>query len=128
VANDVVLDASAVLALLQEERGHDLVTARLSGAAISAVNLSEVVAKLSDAGVPETEIRRALNPLGLDVRPFDNASAYQCGLLRSQTRSLGLSLGDRACLALGVTLGRPVITTERAWARLALDVEVILAR
>jgi PIN domain nuclease of toxin-antitoxin system len=100
----------------------------LAGAAISAVNLSEVVAKLAEAGVPESEIRRAINPLGLDVRPFDDEAAYAAGLLRPRTRSLGLSLGDRACLALGIALSRPVVTTERAWKRLTIGADVVLAR
>jgi PIN domain nuclease of toxin-antitoxin system len=126
--SEVVLDASAVLALLQQESGSDIVTARISGAAISAVNVSEVVAKLADAGMPEGEIRRAIGPLGLEVRPFDDEAAYAAGVLRPQTRSLGLSLGDRACIALGIALARPVVTTERAWKKLTLDVEVIVAR
>lgn len=125
---ETVLDASAVLALLQGEPGSDAIAARLDGAAISAVNLSEVVAKLADAGMPAPEIRRALDPMGLDVRPFDAAAAYASGTLRPGTRSLGLSLGDRACLALGIAMKRPVVTTERGWKHLKIDVEVVLAR
>jgi PIN domain nuclease of toxin-antitoxin system len=66
-----------------------------------------VVAKLADAGMPGVDIRRALDPLGLDVRQFDAASAYASGLLRPETRSAGLSLGDRACLALARRLDAP---------------------
>jgi len=125
---EVVLDASAVIALLQQEPGSDVVRMRLEGAAISAVNLSEVVAKLAEAGMPDREIHLALAPLGFDVRSFDGEAAYRAGLLRPATRSLGLSLGDRACLALGLALSRPVVTTERAWKRLAIGVTVVLAR
>ena len=125
---DAVLDASAVLALLQGEPGSGLVSARLPGATVSAVNFSEVVAKLADAGMPEAEIRRALNPLGLEVRAFDQQDAIAAGLLRPLTRTFGLSLGDRACLALGAALSRPVITTERAWKKLKIGVDVVLAR
>lgn len=125
---DAVLDASAVLALLQDEPGSDLVAARLPGATISAVNLSEVVAKLADAGMPESEIRRALGPLGLEVRAFDEQDAIAAGLLRPSTKALDLSLGDRACLALGVVLSRPVVTTERAWTKLKIGADVVLAR
>jgi PIN domain nuclease of toxin-antitoxin system len=125
---DAVLDASAVLALLQRESGSEVVGARLAGAAISAVNLSEVVAKLADAGMPEPEIRLAIDPLALEVRPFDDQAAYAAGLLRPRTRSHGLSLGDRACLALGVALSRPVVTTERTWKRLKIGADVVLAR
>lgn len=123
-----VLDASALLALLQDEPGSGAVAARLDGAAISAVNLSEVVAKLADAGMPGADIRRALDPLGLDVCQFDAASAYASGLLRPETRSAGLSLGDRACLALGKALGCPVVTTERSWKRVDVGVDVVLVR
>jgi PIN domain nuclease of toxin-antitoxin system len=125
---EAVLDASAVLALLQQEAGSEVVALRLSGAAMSAVNLSEVVAKLADAGMPDSEIRQAIQPLGLDVRSFDEEAAYAAGLLRPRTRSLGLSLGDRACLALGLGLSRPVVTTERSWKRLTIGVDVVLAR
>lgn len=125
---DAVLDASAVLALLQREAGSDAVVARLAGAAISSVNLSEVVAKLADAGMPESAIRSAINPLALDVRPFDDHAAYAAGLLRPRTRSMGLSLGDRACLALGIALSRPIVTTERTWKSLKIGAEVVLAR
>jgi len=72
----VVLDATAVLALLQEEPGAERVVAALPDAAISAVNLSEVVGKLADSGMPELAIRAALGALGLDVHPFDEDQAW----------------------------------------------------
>ena len=92
---EVVLDASALLALLNDEPGAELVAKSLPQAAISAVNLSEVVAKLADAGMPDEAIRDALRGLPLDVVPFDVEQAYDAGLLRSITRDVGLSLGDR---------------------------------
>ncbi len=123
-----VLDASALLVLLGEEPGSDEVAGAIPGAAISAVNLSEAVAKLAEAGMPAPAIRSALDGLGLDVRPFDTAQAYVAGLLRPATRALGLSLGDRACLALGRELGWPVLTADREWARLKLPVKVQVIR
>jgi len=93
---------------------------------VSAVNLSEVVAKLADHGVPLGEIRQALT-LGLEVVPFTEELAYAAGELRPLTRDRGLSLGDRACLALAKTLKRPVLTADRGWASLDLGVEVRLA-
>ncbi|BDG60494.1 type II toxin-antitoxin system VapC family toxin [Caldinitratiruptor microaerophilus] len=124
-----VLDASALLALLNNEPGAEQVMAALlEGAVISAVNLSEVTAKLADVGMPEAEIRQVLGPLPMDVVPFDAESAYQTGLLRVHTREAGLSLGDRACLALAKQLGRPALTAERAWGQLKSDVEVRLIR
>lgn len=123
-----VLDASAILALLQNEPGSETILEHLPRAAVSAVNLSEVVAKLSEAGVPEAAIRAALGPLDLDVRPFDEEAAYVCGLLRWKTRKSGLSLGDRACLALGLALARPVVTTEKAWSHFDVGVKVVTVR
>jgi ribonuclease VapC len=118
-----VLDASALLAFLQHEPGHERVTEALSSAsAISAVNLSEVVAKLRDTHAPEATIRQALNGLlarGLEVVPFDEALAFAAGFLRPVTREFGLSLGDRACLALGLGRAQPVLTADRRWADVA---------
>lgn len=127
--SNVILDASALLALLNQEPGSDVVAAAMrDGAAIGTVNLSEVVAKLAEAGMPETDIRTALNPLPLEVMPFDSELAFVAGSLRPLTRAAGLSLGDRACLALGQRLRVPVLTTDAAWQNLALGVDVSLAR
>lgn len=92
-------------------------------AALSAVNLSEVVAKLADLGVNERELRAGLD-LGMTVVPFGAAMAYEAGFLLPKTRSLGLSPGDRACLALAARLGLPALTADRAWGRLHLGVEI----
>ncbi len=124
-----VLDSSALLALLLDEPGAMHVAAVLaSGAAISAVNLSEVVAKLAERGMPEQAIREALDPLDLDVAPADTSLAYAAGVLRPTTRHLGLSLGDRFCLALGARLSLPIVTAERAWSAVAVDVTVQMIR
>jgi PIN domain nuclease of toxin-antitoxin system len=126
--NDVVLDASALLAVLRAEPGSDQVEPRLEGARIGAVNLSEVVAKLVDDGVPETEIRRAIGRLELDVHVFDAQHAYSAGVLREATRAFGLSLGDRACLALAQSLGAPALTADQSWSRLDLGIAIELIR
>ena len=128
--SDRVLDASAVLAMLHRERGADLVAQAVSdGASISAVNLSEVIAKLADRSMPANEIREALVPLGLDVASFDADEAFAAGLLRPSTRARGLSFGDRACLALGLRTGLPVLTADRHWADLKIDgIEIELIR
>ena len=125
---DAVLDASAILALLRAEPGGERVKAVLPRSAISAVNVSEVVAKLSDRGMPESAIRDALGGLGLDVVPFDRSQAYEAGLLRFATRRAGLSLGDRSCLALAIRLGVPAVTADRTWKTLAKGVKVELIR
>ena len=124
-----VLDASALLALLNREPGSEQVADVIAeGAVISAVNLSEVVAKLSEAGMPEEVIREVLDLLGLQVIAFDTEQAYQSGLLRPQTRSDGLSFGDRACLALAKRLDLPALTTDRAWESVKMAVTVLVVR
>ena len=121
-----VLDASALLALLNEEPGADDVIDVLPDAVVSAVNLAEVASKLADAGMPADAVRDALGGLGVEVAPFDSADALDTGLLRPRTRTGGLSLGDRACLALAGRLGAPAMTTDRVWKRLRVGVKVCL--
>ncbi len=124
----VVLDASALLALLNGEPGQEVVADNLPGALISAVNLSEVVAKLVEAGMPDDVVRSALGGLGIEIRAFDSEAAYLTGILRTQTRKLGLSLGDRACVALGLQFSSPVLTADRNWKALEVGVEVRILR
>ena len=125
---EAVIDASALLALLNAEPGADTVAQALPGAVISAVNLSEVVAKLSQAGLPENAVRQALQPLGLSVEPFEEEQAYQAGLLHTATRRLGLSLGDRACLGLAQQLGVPGLTADKTWAEISSVASVTVIR
>ncbi len=127
--SSAVLDASALLALLNQEEGSELVAELVAaGAVISAVNLSEVVSKLSLVGMPESLIRESLDPLGLEVFQFDVELAYRAAALLGLTRAAGLSLGDRACLALAGQVRLPAVTADRAWGRLELDVEVRVIR
>jgi PIN domain nuclease of toxin-antitoxin system len=123
-----VLDATAVLALLNDEPGAGKVASLLPQAVISAGNVAEVVGKLAEAGMPEETIKTVLGELGLTVIPFDEDLAFRTGLLRPATSDYGLSLGDRACLALGRHLHRPVFTADRMWKTLKLDVEVQMIR
>ncbi len=123
-----VLDASALLCLLLEERGAEKVLAALPGCVIGAVNLSEVVAKLSDRGGAPAAIDAALSALDLEVAPFDAEQARLAGLLRLQTRGLGLSLGDRACLALACLRKTVALTCDANWAKLEIGCAVELAR
>jgi PIN domain nuclease of toxin-antitoxin system len=125
---DVVLDASAVLALLGQEPGAEVVERRLRGAVISAVNLAEVVAVLVRRGMPVARVREIIEPFDLDVQPFDSEDAYHGGEISGSTKAAGLSLGDRACLAAAKRLGRPVLTAERSWAGLKVGVKIELVR
>ena len=129
----VVLDASAVLALLHDEAGADRVERALAaGAAISALNWAEVLAKLIvEGGDPHAVVAMALpgepgSPL--DLVPFDEQQARDSAQLVRQTRGLGLSLADRAALALASSRRLPVLTTDRAWKSLRLPIKIEVIR
>ena len=123
--SEVVLDASALLAAIHGERGADRVGAALQLASICSVNLAEVVTKLVDAGMALDHARSLLSKLSLTVVPFDEDLAYASAELRATTKSLGLSLGDRACLALGRRLQARVFTADAAWAGIK-DVDITI--
>jgi PIN domain nuclease of toxin-antitoxin system len=126
--SSAVFDASALLALLNGEPGASRVQARLPQAVIGAVNLSEVLAKLIDAGMPENAAAASVAALGLRIIDFDESLARSAAALRPATRKLGLSFGDRACLAVAHRLGCPALTADRAWNRLQLGVQVVVIR
>ena len=126
--NNVVADASAVIALLMGEPFERADPSILSEASLSAVNLAEIMTRLSDFGVPEETAKASIAELNFRVVPFDAAQAHTAARLRASTRRAGLSLGDRACLALGRSLGFPAITADRVWANLDLGIEIILIR
>lgn len=123
-----VLDASALLALLNREPGSDRVMAALPDAVMLSINFSEVVAKLTKEGREASEIRFYLDSLGLKIVDFNQSLAYRTGFLLPLTKTIGLSLGDRACLALAESLGIPALTSDRAWATLNLGIQVELIR
>jgi len=116
---DTVLDASAVLALMLGERGAVEVAAVLPGALLGMVNLAEVVTKLSERGMPAEIAVNAVRNLGVRLMPFTEQQAQLVGDLRQVTRTAGLSLGDRACLALGQVTGGLILTAESVWPRIA---------
>lgn len=124
----VVLDASALLAYLQDEPGQEKVESVLVDAAMSSVNWAEVVQKSVAAGINVEGMQQDVSALGLAILPFTADDADYTGRLWQQTRQHGLSLGDRACLALGQFLQVPVLTTDRVWAKLDLPVTVHLLR
>ncbi len=123
-----VLDASAFLAVVQEESYDQSLLKALEGAVISAVNIAEVHAKLSEIrfGYPST-FTHLMRLIGR-VEPFTEAQARISGTLRPSTRALGLSLGDRACLALALDLGAEVYTMDRSWAKLEIGCAIHLMR
>jgi ribonuclease VapC len=123
-----VLDASAVLALLNQEPGGELVQEALPEAVISTVNLSETVTRLAAKGMPESEIREVISLLGLESISFDEESAIQSGLLYPETHQAGLSSGDRACLVLARKFSAIALTADHAWEGLDIGVEVSCIR
>jgi len=126
--SEAVLDASAVLALINEEPGAEVVDALLDDAVISAVNLSEVIAVLVDAGFELDRASGRIGALGLGVIAFDEPQAVRAGALRTATSRAGLSFGDRACLGLAEALAVPAVTADRRWATLGLAPDIQLIR
>lgn len=123
---DVVLDASAVLAALQNEPGADEVWAHLPGAGLSAVNAAEVVAKLVDGGATPEDANEVLQRLGAEILAFEADDVVPSARVRHASRRL--SLGDRACLALAARLAVPAVTADREWGELSVGVNVRLIR
>jgi len=121
-----VLDASAVLALLFQESGAEIVRTHLSVGAIGAVSLAEVLAKLSDHGLPWPDAVEAMAILGLEVIALSETQAQLSAKMRPMTRAAGLSLGDRACFALAAELGATAVTADRNWAQIAEATGVIV--
>jgi PIN domain nuclease of toxin-antitoxin system len=125
---DCVVDASAILALVKGEPGAGIVRARISRSVVSTVNVAEVGTKLVDWGMTGAGLRHVILNLGFEVRPFDFDQALAAAALRTATRSHGLSLGDRACLALAQSTGLPVLTADRAWRGVGLEVAIEVIR
>ena len=121
---ECVLDASALLALLNGESGAEIVSKKIPHAKISAVNLSETVGKLMETGMPESDVYEAIESLGMETIVFDEPLAYETGKLRIKTKKLGLSLGDRACLATAKKKSLPAITADRNWLKLKTTVRI----
>lgn len=120
----VVLDASALLAVFNDEPGGDRVIEVLDAAVINAVNLAEVAGGLVARGKSESQARAAIRALGCTVMEADHEMALDAGFLQKLTKTSGLSLGDRFCLAQGRRLSAPVVTADREWAKIADICEV----
>ena len=124
----VVLDASAVLAVYFDEPGADQVRTALLGALLSSVNYTEVVGKCLDRGEAMSDLLRKLAAMGFAVAAHDLQLAQRAGALRPLTRRFGLSLADRACLALAERERAPVLTADRSWKSLDLGIGIRLIR
>lgn len=120
----VVLDTSAVLAVLLEERGAENVVPHMRGAEISIINYCEVLTKSAEQGGDLDEVERILRTYHLRVRAFRDGHAIEVARLRPLTMHLGLGLGDRACLVQGMFSMMPILTADTHWARLDLGIDI----
>lgn len=127
--SEVVLDASALIALVNNEPGGEKVRPVMGRAIIGAVNFCETVQRLRRGGMPLEAVTAALTPLVPDPVPFDSSLAYIAASIHEQTRPAGLSFGDCACLALALSRNLPAMTTERkAWDKVDVGVRIIKIR
>lgn len=124
----VVVDAAALLALLLAEYGGDVVLPVLRGSAMSAVNASECCSRAVERGATAAAVLAILQSYEINIVPFDLAQATDAADLRPVTRHLGLSLGDRACLALARSLRLPIYTSDRWMAKLDIGIDIRLIR
>lgn len=125
---NAVLDASALLCYLQQEPGGSLVSNALEHSVISAVNWSEVAQKITSVGINPDNTRDLLLQMGLQITAFNCAHADICASLWPETKALGLSLADRACLALAMHHNWPVLTCDRVWSGLELKLDIRIIR
>lgn len=124
----VALDASALLAFLFGEQGHESVAAVIEGSGISTVNLAEVISRFAHDGHNPDRVYQQIAGSGIEIFPFLGEDAALVAGLASSTREFGLSLGDRACLALALRHGVPAMTADQVWARLDLPLEIHVVR
>lgn len=127
--SDVVLNSSAVLTVLRNEPGADKVESYAGRAAISAVNLHEVIKEMLREGASLEATRGVLDELGIELHPHGEDDAYAGAALYEQTKRYGRGLGDRSCMALGLKLNVPVLTTDREWEKVQVEgLEIVRLR
>ena len=121
INSNIILDASALLALIQKEQGADVVKPLLKFSIMSTVNVAECLTALQRTGVAPQESLLLIADIIATIIPFDLEQAEYVAELQSKVRHKGLSLGDRACIALGIKLQTPIYTADRVWAELHLE-------
>lgn len=120
----VILDASAMLALIFNERGAESVIPYARGSQLLAINFSEVVARVLDIDGNSVRAEAAADRLEIEIIPFNRALARATALLKSRTASIGASLADRSCLAFAMTTKLPVLTADKRWSELDLGLDI----
>ncbi len=128
MTNKIVFDASAILALIHMEQGHEVAAENLENAIVSSVNFSEAVTLLSRKGKNAVDVAKFLKETFLHIEDFDIEQSIVAASLDEVTKEYGLSLGDRACLALAKTKNLSVLTADKIWKSLDLDIKVQLIR
>lgn len=123
-----VYDSSALLAIILGEPGADVANAKIANAMVSSVNLAEVFSRAEDKGIPVDKTERFLMGKEVQFVDFDADLARAVGTMRTETRSRGLSIGDRACIALALRERATIMTADRIWATLDLPCPVELIR
>ncbi|MBN9342750.1 MAG: type II toxin-antitoxin system VapC family toxin [Candidatus Paracaedimonas acanthamoebae] len=119
--NNVILDSSALLALLKNEPGSDIVESLLGNIIMSSINVTEVATVLLDSEMTLQECQDTVLPFISNIKPYDEVLAFLTADLRKQTKAYGLSLGDRACIALGQKMQLPIYTADKIWGELQLE-------
>ncbi|MGX6959813.1 MAG: type II toxin-antitoxin system VapC family toxin [Rickettsia endosymbiont of Pentastiridius leporinus] len=126
--NNLIFDASTLLALIKNETVNIELDKLLGNVSMSSVNISEVAGILLESKVSYQECENYIEPFVNSIVPFDREQSFLAAVIKKQTRHLGLSLGDRACIALGLTTGYPIYTADKAWSKVQLDCKIILIR
>lgn len=126
--SEVILDASALLALMNKEKGADKIIKYFPDVVMSSVNVSEAVTVMVRTGAPVEEIYQHIESLIKEIKSFNDQQAYLAAYIYSKVKRHGLSFGDRACLSLARVMKYPVITTDKAWAKLDLGIDIRVVR
>lgn len=125
----IVFDASALLALLHQEPGHEIAQKYLPHAIMSTVNISETASVLLDIGISENTAKKMLAEIIKEIIPFDDHQAFLAASLKPLTKPYGLSFGDRACLSLAILKQLPVLTADKIWTKIhPCSIKILLIR
>ena len=124
--NKKVLDSSAILAVIFQEKGAEIVEPLLEKSLVSSINVAEVFTKLSEKSILNQQMIDDFQQLGIEIIDFDFEQAVKIAELRPLTKHLGLSLGDRSCLALAILHNTTAVTADKEWQKLTFcQVELI---